>query len=106
MGYGARAPKELMLFVKNLMFLDGATGTLAPDLDILAEISHVYSYFMSQYGTKIFEELNLEEDDLQFDKNALLDSMMVEDKVDTLTYDQIKARREIIRKRMIDKVDD
>ena len=106
LGYGARAPKELMLFVKNLMFLDGVTGTLAPDLDILAEISHVYSYFMSEYGTKIFEELNLEQDDLQFDKNALLDSMMVEDKVDTLTYDQIKARREIIRKRMIDKVDD
>lgn len=106
LGYGARAPKELMLFVKNLMFLDGVTGTLAPDLDILAEISHVYSYFMSEYGTKIFEELNLEEDDLQFDKNALLDSMMVEDKVDTLTYDQIKARREIIRKRMIDKVDE
>lgn len=106
LGYGARAPKELMLFVKNLMFLDGATGVLAPDLDILAEISHVYTYFMSQYGTKIFEELNLDEQDLQFDKNALLDSMMVEDKVDSLTYDQIKARREIIRKRMIAKVDD
>ena len=36
-----------MLFVKNLMFLNGATATLAPDLDILAEITHVYLYFVA-----------------------------------------------------------
>lgn len=106
LGYGARTPKELMLFVKNLMFLDGATGALAPDLDILEEISHVYSFFMSQYGAKIFADLNLESDELQFDKNVLLDSMGVEDKVETLTYEQLRARREILKKRMIDKVDD
>ena len=35
---GARMPKELMLFVKNLMFLDAAIATLAPDLDLFAEI--------------------------------------------------------------------
>ena len=37
LAYGARAPKELMLFVKNMMFLDGAIARLAPDLDILEE---------------------------------------------------------------------
>ena len=95
-----------MLFVKNLMFLDGATGALAPDLDILGEISHVYTYFMSEYGAKIFEDLQIDGDELKFDKNALLDSMRVEDKVDTLTYQQLRTRREIIKKRMMDKVDD
>ena len=35
LGYGARMPKELMLYVKNLVFLDGAIARLAPDLDIL-----------------------------------------------------------------------
>ena len=39
LGYGARMPKELMLYVKNMMFLDGAIARLAPDLDILAEIA-------------------------------------------------------------------
>ena len=34
LGYGARMPKELMLFVKNLVFLDGAIARLAPDLDL------------------------------------------------------------------------
>ena len=33
LGYGARLPKELMLYVKNMVFLDGAIAKLAPDLD-------------------------------------------------------------------------
>ena len=39
LGYGARMPKELMLFVKNLVFLDGAIATLAPDLDLIGEVA-------------------------------------------------------------------
>jgi ubiquinone biosynthesis protein len=35
---GARMPKELMLYVKNLVFLDGAIASLAPDLDLFGEI--------------------------------------------------------------------
>ena len=35
LGYGARMPKELMLYVKNMVFLDGAIARLAPDLDML-----------------------------------------------------------------------
>ncbi len=41
LGYGARLPKELMLFVKNMVFLDGAIATLAPDLDLFAEIANI-----------------------------------------------------------------
>ena len=41
LGYGARMPKELMLYVKNMVFLDGAIARLAPDLDILAEIAAI-----------------------------------------------------------------
>ena len=48
--YGARAPKELMLFVKNMMFLDGAIATLAPDLDILEEIQKVHTEIARRHG--------------------------------------------------------
>ena len=41
LGFGARMPKELMLFVKNMVFLDGAIATLAPDLDLFAEIAQI-----------------------------------------------------------------
>ena len=45
LGYGARMPKELMLYVKNMVFLDGAIARLAPDLDLLAEIANISMMF-------------------------------------------------------------
>ena len=65
LGYGARAPKQLMLFVKNMVFLDGATVTLAPDLDILAEILHVFMYFQEHHGELLAAELGWDPDETQ-----------------------------------------
>ena len=39
LAYGARMPKELMLFVKDILFLDGAVAALAPGLDLLGEVA-------------------------------------------------------------------
>ena len=39
LAYGARMPKELMLFVKDMLFLDGAVATLAPGIDLLGEVA-------------------------------------------------------------------
>ena len=36
LGQGAKLPKPLMLFVKNMVFLDGAIATLAPEVDLVA----------------------------------------------------------------------
>jgi ubiquinone biosynthesis protein len=98
--YGARAPKELMLFVKNMMFLDGATATLAPDLDIIGEIAHVYLYFQEHYGDRIAADLGL-------DATPELDLVSVKagfglgaDAEDRLTYAEVRQRRELIRTRM------
>ena len=98
--YGARAPKELMLFVKNMMFLDGATATLAPDLDILGEIAHVYLYFQAQYGDQIAADLGLlATPDL--DLVSVKASLGVgTDWGDSLTYADVRERRELIRTRM------
>jgi len=98
--YGARAPKELMLFVKNMMFLDGATATLAPDLDILGEVVHVYTYFQERYGDQIARDLGLAatpELDLVSVKAGLGVSA---DWGDSMTYAQVRERRELIRSRM------
>ncbi len=53
LGYGARMPKELMLYVKNMVFLDGAIARLAPDLDILAEIANISMYFAQAHGERL-----------------------------------------------------
>ena len=57
LGIGARLPKELMLFIKNMVFLDGAIATLAPDLDIIGEIGQVSMHFAQQHGERLAGEL-------------------------------------------------
>ena len=62
LGIGARLPKELMLFVKNMMFLDGAIATLAPDLDLFAEVEAIALLFAAKHGERIMAQLGLEQD--------------------------------------------
>jgi ubiquinone biosynthesis protein len=52
LGYGARLPKELMLYVKNMVFLDGAIARLAPELDLLAEVTNISMVFTQRHGDK------------------------------------------------------
>ncbi len=59
LGYGARMPKELMLFVKDLLFLDGAMATMAPDVDLLAEIMKVVLYFHERHGEQIARDIGV-----------------------------------------------
>ena len=59
LGYGARMPKELMLFVKDLLFFDGAMALMAPDVDLLAEIMKVVVYFHAHHGERIAREIGV-----------------------------------------------
>ena len=53
LAYGARMPKPLMLYVKNLIFIDGATATLAPDIDLFATITEIATHFATTHGPTI-----------------------------------------------------
>jgi len=98
--YGARAPKELMLFVKNLMFLNAATATLAPDLDLLAEIAHVHTYFVREHGARILAEVGLDPARAALDLDAVKASFGVEAEAEGLTFRDLQARRQLILRRM------
>jgi ubiquinone biosynthesis protein len=67
LGYGARMPKELMLYVKNMVFLDGAIARLAPDLDILAEIANISMYFAQAHGERLGRELGIDHTQVAID---------------------------------------
>lgn len=98
--YGARMPKELMLFVKNMMFLDGAIATLAPDLDIFAEIASISLYFAETHGERIAAELGMEASDWNMDLTGVKASFGVDpDHTTSLTYRDLQKRRETIRHR-------
>jgi ubiquinone biosynthesis protein len=100
LAYGARAPKELMLFVKNMMFLDGAIANLAPDLDILAEIEKVHTEIARRHGERLAAEMGIDLSGAVFDADAVKAAMGVDPAVDRLSYRDVQARRETIREKL------
>jgi ubiquinone biosynthesis protein len=99
LAYGARAPKELMLFLKNMMFLDGAIATLAPELDIIGEIEKVHTEISLRHGARLAADLGIDISDATFDAAAVKAAMGISTDVDKLTYKDVQERREIIRRR-------
>jgi ubiquinone biosynthesis protein len=101
LAYGARMPKELMLFIKNLVFIDGAIASLAPDLDLFAEIAHISLYFAMTHGERIAADVGIDPRDTQVDLTSIKGSFMVGvDGSDSLTYRELQRRRELIAERM------
>jgi ubiquinone biosynthesis protein len=101
LGHGAKMPKELMLFVKNMVFLDGAIATLAPDLDIFAEIAHLSMLFAEKHGERIMAELGLSFDpEWSPDISGFKASLGVDESVETMTYKEIQDRRTKVRENL------
>ena len=101
LGIGARLPKELMLFIKNMVFLDGAIATLAPDLDIIAEIGAVSMHFATVHGERLAGELGLDPGSYELDLSGVRASFGYEAGTEgAVTYRDLQARRDIIRARL------
>ncbi|HEY6531609.1 MAG TPA: AarF/UbiB family protein [Acidimicrobiales bacterium] len=99
LGYGARMPKELMLYVKNLVFLDGAIARLAPDLDLFSEIANISMYFAQHHGEKLFADVAVDANSFEVDLAGVKTSFGFDQSVDRLTYRELRERRELIRSR-------
>ncbi|MHB1928673.1 MAG: ABC1 kinase family protein [Acidimicrobiales bacterium] len=100
--YGARFPKVLMLFVKDLLFIDGALATLAPDVDLFAEIMQIATYFTLRHGERIAGDIGIDPRANPVDLEGVRAAVGVSSDVDRLTYRELQARRELIRRRMED----
>ncbi|HEX5616697.1 MAG TPA: AarF/UbiB family protein [Acidimicrobiia bacterium] len=100
LAYGAHAPKELMLFVKNMMFLDSAIGALAPDLDILGEIEKVHREIAFRHGERLARDLGIDLSEVTFDPDAVKAAMGISLDVEKLTHADVKQRREIVKQRL------
>ncbi|MGA9278098.1 ABC1 kinase family protein [Ilumatobacter sp.] len=105
LGYGAKLPKELMLYVKNLVFLDGAIARLAPDLDLIGEVSNISMLFAMKHGERLGRELGVDPGAVEFDMDGVKASMGLDSSVNRLTYRELQARRALIQKRMADHVE-
>jgi ubiquinone biosynthesis protein len=104
LGYGAKLPKELMLYVKNMVFLDGAMARLAPDLDLLGEIAKISLMFAERHGERIGRELGIDHMAVEIDMDGVKAGFGVDADTESLTYRELQARRDLIQKRMRDHV--
>ena len=99
---GARLPKQLMLYVKNMIFFDGAITRLAPDLDIFAEVARIYTYFVQHHAAQISRDIGFDPSLVALDLEGMKRSFGLENDVTSLTQREILERREIIQKRLED----
>jgi ubiquinone biosynthesis protein len=99
LGYGARMPKELMLYVKNLVFLDGAIARLAPDLDLFAEIANITVHFVQTHGDQLFADIGVDPSAIELDLSGVKNGFGVDPNTERLTYRELQERRELIRSR-------
>jgi len=100
LAHGARLPKHLMLYVKDLMFIDGAIGDLAPDVDLFGEVARIFQYFTATHGERIARELGGDAQFASIDLTAFKASMGLSNEVETMTHRELVKRREIVRKRL------
>ena len=100
LAYGARMPKELMLFIKNMVFLDGAIASLAPNLDLFGEIAQIATYFTVNHGERLAREIGVAAGAFEVDLTGVKASFGLEADHEGLTYAELLERRETIKRRL------
>lgn len=101
LGSGAKLPKILMLFVKNLVFLDGAIARLAPDLDMIEVFTNLATTVAHKHGEVLAAELGIDASGFQADPEVIKASFgIVDPDIEQVTYADLAARRELIRSRL------
>jgi ubiquinone biosynthesis protein len=83
---GARMPKELMLFVK--------------DVDIFQEITYLATYFATQHGDRIARDVGTDPRQVELDLDGMRASMGLPPGTSGIIHRELQERRELIRKRM------
>ncbi len=97
---GAKLPKPLMLYVKNLIFLDGATTRLAPDVNLFEQFARIYGYFVEHHAERIAREIGFDPSRNTLDVEGIQRAMGLESHVSSLTQRELQQRRQIIQQRL------
>jgi ubiquinone biosynthesis protein len=103
LGLGFRMPKELMLFVKNMVFVDGAIATLAPDLDLFSEIAEMSIYFATRHGDRIAADVGIDPRTVELDMSGVKASFGLDPDTEGLTHRQLQERRATIRRNLAER---
>lgn len=97
---GAKLPKNLMLYVKGMLFFDGAITLFAPDVNLFDELGRVFAYFASRHGERIARDVGLEQALLALDLDGVKRSLGLDGDVNSLTQRELNRRRRMIQARL------
>jgi ubiquinone biosynthesis protein len=100
LGKGARLPKPLMLYAKNMLFFDGAVAELAPDLDMFAEFVRIYEHFAEHHGKAIAGQIGFDPSRTRIDLAGLKASIGLGEDVDSITHRELVERRKILQEKL------
>ena len=100
LGRGARLPKPLMLYAKNMLFFDGAIAELAPDLDMLAEFVRIYGYFAENHGAAIADQIGFDPSQTRVDLAGLKASIGLSADVESITHRELLERRKVLQEKL------
>jgi ubiquinone biosynthesis protein len=100
LGYGARLPKEMMLFVKGLFWFVGVLPTHAPDLDLLSMAMGTATYFATAHGDRIMADAGVDPRKLAVDVETVRQGMGLPAGIERFTGRDLQERRELIARRM------
>jgi len=101
---GARMPKHLMLYVKGMLFFDGAVATLAPDLNMFAQIARIYGYFATRHADVIAAQIGFDPSKNAIDLSGAKQALGLEGEIESITHRELQARRQIIQKKLEEEV--
>jgi ubiquinone biosynthesis protein len=97
---GAKLPKHLMLYVKDMLFFDGAIAQLAPDLNMFEELAKIYAYFATNHAERISQDIGFDPSRAALDLEGMKRSMGLEGDVESLTHRELQQRRREIEKKI------
>jgi len=100
LAHGARLPKHLMLYVKNFLFIDGAVATLAPDIDLFAEVARIYAYFVANHSEKILRDVGLDPRAIPFDISGVQRSLGLDEQVESISHRDLQERRKQVQEKL------
>ena len=97
---GAKLPKHLMLYVKNLIFFDGAITRMAPDVNLFDQVLRIWAYFAEHHAAKIQHDIGFDPSQHALDLDGMRRSLGLEGDVESLTQRELVERRAIVQQRL------
>jgi len=98
--YGTKLPKELMLFMKDFLFIDTAIATLEPDLDVMGEMVQISQYFIRRHGAQITAEVGMDPADLEIDPEEWAAQFGIDPDHNGVSHRAIRRQRREMREKL------